>query len=295
MESELIMIKLTNKDQYFKIDKKDFSLVSKYGWYLDGSGHVCSHPHKKENPIKLKDLLLSKKKEYFIKLKNGDKTDLRRENIIYVLKKRQLIQNGDIAFVPLKSSDKMAIIDIIDYDIVSKYNWTLMPNGYVTGATIGQLKHKNMYLHKLILPSPDGMQTDHINCDKLDNRRSNLRIASPSQNSANYPSKSRSRVPFKGIVYREKSESYYVRCRSNHKTYCIGCFKNINDAAQAYDMATFMLNGQFAYLNNPNKIEEYKEKINRIISLKEIKYFFPSVSLRNHKRKRGHIKELSNN
>lgn len=74
----------------------------------------------------------------------------------------------------------IAIIDDVDYENVSRYHW-ILHDGYAQSR-----QGKNtIHMGRLILNCPVGMEVDHINHDKLDNRRANLRIVTRSQNCAN--------------------------------------------------------------------------------------------------------------
>jgi hypothetical protein len=86
---------------------------------------------------------------------------------------------GKSAKIPLTRGE-FAIIDSSDYSLVSQYNWHLSNTGYAVWRG-GKPRH-TIRMHRLILNTPEGMDTDHINHNKLDNRRSNLRVCSRSIN-----------------------------------------------------------------------------------------------------------------
>lgn len=76
-----------------------------------------------------------------------------------------------------------AIIDFEDYERVCNHNWSLATNkGYVQNNTY---RHKYRTLHRFVLNYDGNLDVDHINHDKLDNRKSNLRIVSKSMNGIN--------------------------------------------------------------------------------------------------------------
>ena len=82
-----------------------------------------------------------------------------------------------------RGADLYAIIDNEDYSIVSKYKWYLSTGGYAfTNYWKGTKNHFNLMLHHLVFGKKKGSAIDHINREKLDNRKQNLRIATPSLN-----------------------------------------------------------------------------------------------------------------
>lgn len=76
----------------------------------------------------------------------------------------------------------MFLIDAEDAHLLVKYNWHYTNSGYLHASVCGKLT----YLHHLLLPIGRGECVDHINGNKLDNRRVNLRLANKSKNAANY-------------------------------------------------------------------------------------------------------------
>lgn len=79
--------------------------------------------------------------------------------------------------IALKNSDKFAVVDDVDFDYLSQFNW-FDTNGYALANMMG----RRVYMHRAVANTPDDMDTDHINRDKLDNRRRNLRVCSRSEN-----------------------------------------------------------------------------------------------------------------
>jgi hypothetical protein len=75
-------------------------------------------------------------------------------------------------------------IDDIDRHLLSKYNWYVSNSGYAVATDYTDYQ-KTFLLHRLIMDAPQGLEVDHINHDKLDNRRSNLRIVTHKKNTQN--------------------------------------------------------------------------------------------------------------
>ena len=79
---------------------------------------------------------------------------------------------------------RVAKVDDIDYEWLSEMGkWQFDRYAYCTRGVKG--KRKSVRMHSLIMNTPKGMVTDHINGDKLDNRRENLRVVSQSANAIN--------------------------------------------------------------------------------------------------------------
>ena len=92
---------------------------------------------------------------------------------------------------------------------------------------------------------------DHINHEKLDNRRSNLRICTTSQNCANMNIKRKNRgiSGFKGVRYHSKNKNWNARITIKRKEIHLGCFTDKDVAAKAYDLAAIKYFGEFALTN----------------------------------------------
>ena len=85
------------------------------------------------------------------------------------------------------SRDYYTIIDDEDYSWLSQWKWYLSGSGYAVRHVSCEKGYHSVYMHRLILnlTSPNVLQTDHINGDRLDNRRCNLRAVTRSQNAQN--------------------------------------------------------------------------------------------------------------
>jgi len=126
----------------------------------------------------------------------------------------------------------------------------LSPSGYAITGSGDSDRVKQRYLHRQIAEAKgleiDGSQVDHINLNKLDNRRENLRPATHSQNMANKP-------PRKGKTYKGtdlvSSGRFRATGQIDGKKVHIGTFDTEAEAARAYDAWATITHGEFAYLN----------------------------------------------
>lgn len=140
--------------------------------------------------------------------------------------------------IPL-TQGKIAVVDNADYARVAAFKWH-----FNTGRAVRRDGDGSILMHRFILNPPSWMCVDHINNDKLDNRRANLRLASHSQNSMNAASRRRT-AGFKG-TNAESPCSWSVRIRGK---YVRGRFHTAEEAAIAYDAAALRLFGDFACIN----------------------------------------------
>lgn len=103
--------------------------------------------------------------------------------------------------------------------------------------------------HRWIVYAPENMQIDHENHDTLDNRRSNLRLCSHSENQRNRNVGTRGTSVYKGVWWNTQKKKFLARIRVNNEAVYLGAFKTELDAARAYNQAACMYHGEFAKLN----------------------------------------------
>ena len=148
------------------------------------------------------------------------------------------------------TQNKFALVDDGDYYFYSNWNWQYA-NGYAIRFERHGKTRKTIYLHREILNSPMNLDVDHINRNRLDSRRGNLRIATRSNNMANSPKPKNNTSGYKGVVWRKRKEKWEVKITYNYKKFYLGEFKCLEDAAKAYDKAAIINFGEFATLNFP--------------------------------------------
>lgn len=146
-----------------------------------------------------------------------------------------------------------AIIDSSDVDIVKYIKWRINCNGYVINNS-----ESTMFLHRRILGTNN--MVDHINGNKLDNRKSNLRIVTKSQNQMN--------VNYKG-VYKKDNGKWCAKIKLNQKQLNLGTFDYEEEALYARWVAEKILFGEYAYnKEEPNIIQCRKDDIYKLIESK---------------------------
>lgn len=105
------------------------------------------------------------------------------------LDRNEIIMHGNYAEVILYNNEckevARALIDIEDIELVKSYKWYLNSWGYVASSIDGNY----VKLHRFIMNPPKNMVVDHINHNRLDNRKQNLRVVSHRENCSNRNSK----------------------------------------------------------------------------------------------------------
>lgn len=108
--------------------------------------------------------------------------------------------------IPLRNKHKeivaYALVDEADYELISQFRWCRQPTGYAARLEWHGIGNKQTmtYLHRTVLGlvPGDGKEADHINRDRLDNRRGNLRVCTHAENLQNVPGRSGTSV-FRGV------------------------------------------------------------------------------------------------
>lgn len=181
-------------------------------------------------------------------------------------KEIQWLFDNDVA-IGISNSGKEFIIDLEDYDKVKNYCWRITPQGYVV-ANSRNGSNRIVWIHRLIMNAKDDEVVDHINWDKLNNRKSNLRIATKSQNNINIRLKSNNTVGYPGITIN-KSGNYVARISKNNVRYYLGTFKTYKEAIEARRAAEINLHGEWSGENNKNDFEKIISNINSFSDIEE--------------------------
>ena len=133
-----------------------------------------------------------------------------------------------------------AKIDIQDIEIAKKFKWSLHTNGYVRCMHKGKTK----YLHRIVMDTPNDKEIDHINLDKLDNRKMNLRECEHHQNCFNRKSMHRGITLVKS---RKLTKPYNAKITVKGDTIHLGYFSTYEEALKVRLEAEAKHHKEFRY------------------------------------------------
>lgn len=142
-----------------------------------------------------------------------------------------------------------AIVDDEDFEELSKFNWCAFRGRYTFYAMRKvpvNGKEKVLQLHRAILKPLDSQQVDHRDGNGLNNVRSNLRLATHSQNKMNSKRYKNNKSGFKGVFWDRRDKKWRAEIRFNGNCKPLGYFSNPEDAYAAYCAAATELHGSFA-------------------------------------------------
>lgn len=136
-----------------------------------------------------------------------------------------------------------ALIDAEDIQKVSAHKWYKSFQGYAVAS-------KGLLMHRLVMDTPSQKYTDHVNKDNLDNRKSNLRVCSQSENMGNSKKRSDNSSGYKGVSFYSSRKNWEAYINKGGKRIKLGYHKTAELAALAYNNKAVELYGDFASLNN---------------------------------------------
>lgn len=159
-----------------------------------------------------------------------------------------MISNTLLESVMIPIAGLFIILDAEDVDRVMEHNWFPSSCGKYP---LSRQNQKTVYLHRFLLRPPSGFQVDHINGQTWDNRKSNLRLATRSQNNQNARKHADSASKYKGVsvVRRKKGDRYRATITIRGKVTNLGHFDDEIAAARAYDRAALEHFGEYARIN----------------------------------------------
>lgn len=160
------------------------------------------------------------------------------------------------------------LIDTEDLPKVQYRKWRLEKyNPYVVSGNKGQ-KNELIKLHRLIMNVTDpNTYIDHINNNPLDNRKCNLRICSPTENSFNKKDSGRNTSGILGVPWDKARNKWAPEIRAYNKRVHLGRYESIDEAAIARMYAEKLVFKEFQ--NKNHNIEEFTSKVAEI-RVKEI-------------------------
>ena len=149
---------------------------------------------------------------------------------------------------------QFTLVDDKDYEKLSKHKWYAIKKNNAFYAVRNIVKDNNkrtmLLLHREILNITDrDIITDHIDHNGLNNKQSNLRKATWSENNANRRPTENSSSKYLGVGFVKKSKKWICQIQKDKKLIYIGTFDNENDAAMAYNKKAIELHGEFANTN----------------------------------------------
>ncbi len=148
----------------------------------------------------------------------------------------------------LLTKGKKTIVDDVDYDMLSQFKWCYSPTGYAVRRAPLEA-YALLYLHRVLLEAKDGEYIDHINGDRLDNRKDNLRKCSMSENLMNRGKQKNNSSGYKGVSLDKSRNKWQAQIQKNGKNISLGRFYTREDAARAYDKAAVEFHQEFSRIN----------------------------------------------
>ena len=164
--------------------------------------------------------------------------------------------DGDIVRIKLTKGQE-AIIDLADMELVGQYRWYTRkaPHTFYAETNVRQPdgRYKVLKMHRLLCSvTPERPIVDHENHDGLDNRRTNLRPSTQTENNRNQTVRTPMTSAFKGVYWYKAGRIWRSQIRIGSKPCHLGGFISERDAALAYDQAARAYFCDFQVLNFPD-------------------------------------------
>ena len=156
--------------------------------------------------------------------------------------------DGNVAYVPLTRGYE-AVIDAADAPLIEGRNWSAKVNRRavyaVTKIRLVNGKQGVLWLHRLIMGDPAEFNVDHIDGNGLYNCRSNLRLATASQNKFNSRRSTNNTSGFKGVSWHPGNAKWRAYISFEGKKHHLGYYDTPDTAHSAYAVASAKLHGEF--------------------------------------------------
>lgn len=155
-------------------------------------------------------------------------------------------------YIKLHNSDKKVMVDDEDFPKLNKYTWGLKKDycGEYAQSIMDIVKWPRL-MHRAILNRFDKVLVIHKDGNGLNNKKSNLSLATPQQKQAHATKRAFATSEYKGIYWNKERNKWRASIMFNYKKYNLGNYDSEVEAAKAYDARATELFGRFANLNFP--------------------------------------------
>lgn len=133
------------------------------------------------------------------------------------------------------SQNKQALVDDEDFEELNQSRWFINGSYAYRHAS----NHRQLIaMHRQIMNCPQGFEVDHLNHDKLDNRKNNLKVCTKQENLLNKSLYKNNKTGVSGIYWLDSIKKYQVRFWIRKIEYYLGCFDSLGDAIEAKQRAS---------------------------------------------------------
>ena len=137
--------------------------------------------------------------------------------------------DGDVVKVLLDNKNKEMLCDIEDWERLKEYRWRVGRNGYAETTSNGVVTP----FHHFIIGCEKGNYRDHINRNRLDNRKENLREVTPFESVLNRGINKNNTSGYRGVTYSKRYKKWVAQISHNRKNHILGRFDRKEDAIAA--------------------------------------------------------------
>jgi len=150
--------------------------------------------------------------------------------------------------IQLINNKGIALVDDSDFEWLNKYSW-YNNVGYARSFSNINNKIIRKYMHHFLINKIKGYEIDHIDGNRLNNQKENLRLVTRSQNNMNNSKRNNTSSKFKGVYFDKERNKWSVEIHLNNKKIFLGRFKSEIDAAKVYNEKAKELFKEYANLN----------------------------------------------
>lgn len=161
-------------------------------------------------------------------------------------KYKTTFENKDEYILCTTSKGDEFLVDIDDYEKIKDFTWRVSNNGYIVTTK----NNKVVLLHRLIMNPSDDLIVDHINHNKKDNRKDNLRICTMSNNNMNKSKLPSNTSGVTGVTWNKKGGFWVSQIGLDNKMIMLGCNTDFNIAVKLRKEAEEKYFGEYSYNNS---------------------------------------------
>ncbi|HEM8998853.1 TPA: HNH endonuclease [Burkholderia cenocepacia] len=139
------------------------------------------------------------------------------------------------------------LVDDEDFERLSAVTWWVRKDGYVSRTVMVDGVKTSLKIHRMVLNLQAGVPflVDHINGNRADNRKANLRVCTHAQNAWNMGKAATNTTGYKGVSMMANGR-FVAQIRCHGRKYHLGCFGTPEEAHEVYCLAADMLHGEFS-------------------------------------------------